>query len=368
MSLLAYAPKFGGRSVNSRTAYDGCMESNHHHSGPIVLATVALGAQWPTLDPFLFCAHHDDDYPEGDGLLAPAASLGGRAIGQDFSDKDGWSMYHGSSVPGFPQHPHRGFETITYCRHGYIDHSDSMGATARFGRGDVQWMTAGGGVVHAEMFPLVNTESRNLTELFQIWLNLPAADKMVDAYFTMFWDEHVPKVELPDGGVVTLLAGSLDAETAPSPPPNSWAARDEAHIGLWHIVLPPQTSWTIPATAETSGRMLYLFEGNDLTVDGTSYNKDTGMQLVPDADITISAGGETTECLLMQGTPIGEPVMQYGPFVMNTRAEIQQAIEDYQRTQFGGWPWESDDPTHAPHDDRFAIHADGTKDTPPEVF
>lgn len=336
-------------------------------SGP-VLATVELGPLWPTLDPFLFCAHHDDEYPAGDGALGPAASLGGRAIGQDFSGKDGWSMYHGSTVPGFPQHPHRGFETITYCRHGYIDHSDSLGATARFGRGDVQWMTAGGGVVHAEMFPLVNTDEPNLTELFQIWLNLPATDKMVDAYFTMIWDENVPKVELPGGGVVTVLAGTLDGVTPQSPPPNSWAARPEAHIGLWHIVLPPGESWTIPATVETSGRMLYLFEGNGLSVGDTTYPKDTGMQLVPDAEITITSGDEETEVLLMQGTPIGEPVARYGPFVMNTRDEIQQAFEDYQATQFGGWPWESDDPTHAPHDQRFAIHADGTKDEPPQRF
>ncbi len=333
-----------------------------------VLQTVPLGPQWPTLDPFLFCAHHKDDYPEGDGSLGPLASLGGRAIGQDFSNKDGWSMYHGSSVPGFPQHPHRGFETVTYCRHGYIDHSDSMGATARFGRGDVQWMTAGGGVVHAEMFPLVNTEERNPVELFQIWLNLPAADKMVDAYFTMFWDEDVPKVSLDNGGEITVLAGTLEQAMPPTPPPNSWASRPEAHIGLWHIVLPANASWTIPATAETSGRMLYLFEGNGLTIDEDSFAQDTGIQLIANSDITISSGAEPTECLLMQGTPIGEPVMQYGPFVMNTREEIQQAISDYQRTQFGGWPWESDDPTHAAHDGRFAIHADGTKDEPPTTF
>jgi redox-sensitive bicupin YhaK (pirin superfamily) len=335
-------------------------------SRPLVLATVQLSMQWPTLDPFLFCAHHDDDYPEGDGALGPAASLGGRAIGQDFSDKDGWSMYHGSTIPGFPQHPHRGFETVTYCRHGYIDHSDSMGATARFGPGDVQWMTAGGGVVHSEMFPLINTDAPNPAELFQIWLNLPAVDKMVDAYFTMFWNEDIPKIDLPNGGQVTVLAGSLGDAVPPSPPPNSWASRVEAHIGVWHIVLPANTSWTIPATAETSGRMLYLFEGDSVVVDGDSYPVDTGMQLVPDAEITITSGDEPTECMLLQGTPIGEPVERYGPFVMNTREEIQQAFDDYNETQFGGWPWESDDPAHAAHDGRFAIHANGTKDMPPE--
>ena len=335
-----------------------------------VLATVPLGQQWPTLDPFLFCAHHDDDYPEGDSALAPSASLDGRAIGSDFSDMDGWSMYHGTSVPGFPQHPHRGFETITYCRHGLIDHSDSVGATARFGRGDVQWMTAGSGVVHSEMFPLVNTDSRNLTELFQIWLNLPAADKMVDAYFTMFWSENIPTIDVAGGGAVTVIIGDLGDAVPPSPPPNSWASQTDAKIGMFHVVLPAGGSWTLPATAATSGRMLYLFEGNGLTIndDSTTYPVDTGMQLLPDADIEIVAGEEAIECLVLQGTPIGEPVAQYGPFVMNTRAEIQQAFDDYQRTQFGGWPWDTNDPTHAAHDGRFAIHADGTKDTPPAVF
>ena len=104
-------------------------------------------------------------------------------------------MYHGSDVPGFPQHPHRGFETVTFVRRGLIDHSDSLGATARFGRGDTQWLTAGGGIVHSEMFPLVDTVEPNPTELFQIWLNLPAADKMVEPYFTMLWADDIPVVE-----------------------------------------------------------------------------------------------------------------------------------------------------------------------------
>ena len=93
----------------------------------------------------------------------------------------------------FPQHPHRGFETVTFVRQGFIDHSDSLGATARFGRGDVQWLTAGEGIVHCEMFPLLDLDGPNPCELFQIWLNLPAADKMVEPYFTMLWNEDIPR-------------------------------------------------------------------------------------------------------------------------------------------------------------------------------
>ena len=97
--------------------------------------TVALGPQWPTLDPFLFCAHHDDAYPAGNEQLAPAVPVEDRELGQDFSGADGWSMYHGLVVPGFPNLPHRGFETVTFVRRGLIDHADSLGAAARFGRG-----------------------------------------------------------------------------------------------------------------------------------------------------------------------------------------------------------------------------------------
>ncbi|MFO0102015.1 MAG: pirin family protein, partial [Betaproteobacteria bacterium] len=137
-----------------------------------------LGMPWVTVDPFLFCVHHDDAYPRANGAFGPAASLAGRQIGQDFSQRDGWSMYHGTAVPGFPAHPHRGFETVTIVRKGLVDHADSLGAAARYGRGDVQWLTTGRGIVHAEMFPLFDTAQTNPLQLFQIWLNLPAASKM----------------------------------------------------------------------------------------------------------------------------------------------------------------------------------------------
>src|SRR5262249_54156036 len=153
-----------------------------HYTGEMtspILAIHPLGFQWPTVDPFLFCVHHDDAYPAGNEQLGPAASLAGRQMGQDFEPRDGWRMYHGQVVPGVPQHPHRGFETVTIVRRGLIDHSDSLGATARFGRGDVQWLTAGRGIVHAEMFPLLDRAQPNPLELFQIWLNLPRTDKMV---------------------------------------------------------------------------------------------------------------------------------------------------------------------------------------------
>lgn len=142
---------------------------------------------WQTVDPFLLCAHHVNHYPTGNEQLGPNASLSGHQLGQDFIPlKDNWRMYHGHTVPGFPAHPHRGFETVTISRKGSIDHFDSMGATGRYGDGDVQWLTAGNGIQHSEMFPLLNPNNENPLELFQIWLNLPAKDKLCAPMFTMF--------------------------------------------------------------------------------------------------------------------------------------------------------------------------------------
>src|SRR5450631_3812286 len=235
--------------------------------GDSVIQTVPLGPQWPTIDPFLFCAHHLDVYPAGNDHLGPAASLAGRDIGMDLAGADGWRMYHGTTVAGFPQHPHRGFETVTFVRRGYIDHSDSLGATARFGRGDVQWLTAGKGIVHCEMFPLLDRNGPNPLELFQIWLNLPADDKMVDPYFTMLWNEDLPRHVVTDEEgrttTTTVIAGELAGLRPPPPPPDSWAARPEADLAIWHLVVEPGAQCTLPAAADPdTGRVLYLFEGS----------------------------------------------------------------------------------------------------------
>ncbi len=329
-----------------------------------VLQTVPLGARWPTLDPFLFCVHHDDAYPAGDEAGAPAVAIDDRDLGQDFSALDGWSMYHGMNVPGFPGHPHRGFETVTYVRKGLIDHSDSLGAAARFGRGDVQWLTAGKGIVHAEMFPLLDREGPNPLELFQIWLNLPAEDKLVEPYFTMFWDGDMPIVRSVDdaGRVteVTVAAGSLDGTTAPAPPPDSYAARADGDVAIWHLRLEPGARWELPAAAgPETARVLYVFEGDRLDIADVEVTAGTGVVIEAGSAITLTAGTEHVEVLLLQGRPIGEPVAQYGPFVMNTQDEIAQAYRDYQTTGFGGWPWPDDAPTHGRDRGRFARHVDG---------
>lgn len=333
-----------------------------------ILQTVPLNFQWPTVDPFLFCVHHIDAYPAGNGSFGPAASLAGRQMGSDFEGIDGWRMYHGQEVPGFPQHPHRGFETVTYARQGLIDHSDSLGAAARFGRGDVQWLTAGAGIVHSEMFPLLDTEQPNTAELFQIWVNLPKVDKMAEPYFSMLWDNTIPRVvSVNDTGAVaevTVLAGQLSGRTPPSPPPNSWASRAEADVAIWHIRLEPGASWTMPAaTGASTVRTIYVFGDSALTFDGVDLAASTGALVRCDIDVAISSE-YGTEVLVLQGRPIGESVAQHGPFVMNDRAGIEQAFTDYQRTGFGGWPWPADGPVHGTDQQRFARRPDGTLEQP----
>jgi redox-sensitive bicupin YhaK (pirin superfamily) len=331
-----------------------------------VLQTVPLGMQWPTLDSFLFCVHHDDAFPAGNDRLGPDAPLEGRPLGQDFGGIDGWNMYHGQVVPGFPGHPHRGFETVTYVRKGLIDHSDSLGAVARFGRGDVQWLTAGEGIVHSEMFPLVHRDRPNPLELFQIWLNLPARDKLVDPYFTMLWADKIPKLEFasPNGAKthVAIVAGQLGEHRPPPPPPNSWAARPESELAIWTLRMEPGASWRLPPASPGVNRTLYFFAGSSLSLDGAELDQHAGLRLRPEAELLIENGETAAELLLQQGKPIGESVAQQGPFVMNTPAELRQAFVDYRKDEFGGWPWPSDAPVHGRERGRFAVHADGREE------
>lgn len=333
-----------------------------------VIAVTPLGFPWKTQDPFLFCVHHDDKYPAANEHMGPAASLAGRNIGQDFEGKDGWRMYHGDTVPGFPEHPHRGFETVTVVRTGLLDHADSMGAAARYGQGDVQWLTAGKGIQHAEMFPLLDRSGPNPVELFQIWLNLPAARKMVDPHFSMLWSDSIPRhVARDDDGATTevaVVAGRLADLTAPPPPPSSYASGPDGDVAIWTVKMQPGARFVLPAAKEGTNRSLYFFRGSALKVGGRAIPPSHQVNLRGHVEVALEAGADETELLVLQGRPIGEPVATYGPFVMNTQAEIQQAFADYRSTRFGGWPWPSSDPVHPRTEGRFARHADGRVERP----
>lgn len=332
----------------------------------VIKSIKPLGFQWETQDPFLFCVHHEDFFPKGNEKMGPATSLEGRDIGQDFMIKDGWRMYHGRTVPGFPGHPHRGFETITVVRKGMVDHSDSMGAAGRYGDGDVQWMTAGKGVQHAEMFPLINKETDNPMELFQIWLNLPKASKFVEPHFKMLWGESIPTYCHRDNAnketKVEVVAGTLDGFSAPAPPPDSWAANPNNEVAVWNIQMEAGATWTLPNTSPGVNRTIYFYKGRELKINEQILKEYHSADVKADTKITLGNGAEKGYLLILQGRPIAEPVVQHGPFVMNTRQEIQQAFEDYQRTGFGGWPWPVSDPVHPREKGRFAKHADGREE------
>ena len=336
-----------------------------------VLEVVALPpgtTPWPTRDPFLFCVHHYDAYPRGNSDLGPDASLAGRRMGQDFAGIDGWRMYHGQKVPGFPSHPHRGFETVTLARQGLIDHADSLGAAARYGDGDVQWLTAGAGIQHSEMFPLLKRDASNPAELFQLWLNLPAASKFAKPHFAMFWDQQVPKVTLRDSEGratrVTVVAGALAEAKPPAPPPESWASQPDSDVAIWTLEMDANAELQLPPAKPGTNRSIYFFEGKEITLGGRTIARGHRIDVTSDLPLDVRNSTEPGQVLVLQGRAIGEPVVSHGPFVMNTRAEIAQAIRDYQSTGFGGWPWPSRDPVHGAEPRRFARRPDGTVEEP----
>jgi quercetin 2,3-dioxygenase len=275
-------------------------------------------------------------------------------------------MYHGESIPGFPYHPHRGFETITVVKEGTVDHTDSMGAAGRFGKGDVQWMTAGKGVLHSEMFPLIHKDKENPLELFQIWLNLPKASKFVEPHFKMLWEDSIPVLKKNDKNgksiEVNVIAGALNNLLAPNPTPDSWAANPKNQVAVQTIKLQAGATWIIPKASTDVNRTLYFYKGNEILIEGKTIPAYHSIQVSADKDISILAGTEECLMLMLQGKPINEPVVQHGPFVMNTQEEIREAFEEYQRTQFGGWPWPKHEQTHERNRGRFALHADGKEE------
>lgn len=321
-----------------------------------ILNVAKPGTPWQTIDPFLVCAYHLDHYPPGNAELGPAVPRGAST-----NAEEEWSMYFGQTVPGFPAHPHRGFETVTIIRQGIVDHSDSLGASARFGAGDVQWLTAGRGIVHSEMFPLLSPNEPNPMEAIQVWLNLPARNKMVDPNFTMFWAKDVPHYVVSDANgrtEVTCIVGApkgVEMRAPPAPPLNSWASDPTADLAIWTVKMGPDARWQLPAAlGSETRRQLFILNGANLTIDGERVEGGSAVEV--NCRIPVELGNGSTECefLLLQGRPIGEPVVQQGPFVMNTLEEIRTAYADYRATRFGGWHWSSDGPDHGPTRSRFA--------------
>jgi len=346
----------------------GSKSMRKNNNSIISISALPETGPWPTIDPFLFCVHHNDVYPEAKRDLSPDASLIGRNIGNDFSNNGGWSMYHGEKIPGFPRHPHRGFETLTVVSEGIIDHADSLGASARYGDGDAQWLTAGDGINHSEMFPLFNQKEKNKLDFFQIWLNLPSHNKRVVPNFEMYWKGDIPKIpgdsKINRNSEVELVSGDFMGISAPSAPVNSWANDKNNDVAVWIIRLDSDGEFNIPNTKSGANRNLYILKNSKIEIDGENIIGGSILAIDASKSTMIKNFGNKTKLLMLQGVPINEPVVKHGPFVMNTNSEIEQAFFDYNKTKFGGWEWGDSDPVHGKEKEKFAKFINGETSRP----
>ena len=219
-------------------------------------------------------------------------------------------------IGGFPPHPHRGFETITYMLDGAMRHKDHLGNEGVIASGDVQWMTAGRGVIHSEM----PEQTDGLLHGFQLWLNLPASEKMKPAAYQEYAAAEIPVVELPEGGRVKIIAGELPYKGDLVKGPVTVSSTRPSYLD---IELKPGVRWELPVDSEQTV-LLLVFRGATTELSAGQM----GIYRQGDA-LSLTASDQGVRALLLAGTPLREPISQYGPFVMNTQAEIEQAISDY---------------------------------------
>jgi len=231
-------------------------------------------------------------------------------------------------LAGFPSHPHRGFETVTYMLDGHMRHEDHLGNRGDLGPGDVQWMTAAHGIIHSEM----PQQSEGRMRGFQLWLNLPAKEKMQPAGYRDIPASEIPQLSLPQGGSVKVIAGVLTlGEITAHGPVNGRGARLSTDPLYLDVHLPASSAFTAPISPGHSA-FLYMYEGNGAigTQGSTKPLPHRAAGVLSDGDsVRVEAGTEGVQFLLLAARPIGEPIVQYGPFVMNTREEIEQALADY---------------------------------------
>ncbi len=226
-------------------------------------------------------------------------------------------------IAGFPAHPHRGFETVTYMLDGRMEHKDHLGNTGDLGPGSVQWMTAGRGVIHSEM----PKQSEGRMRGFQLWINLPAAEKMKPASYRDIPAEKIPELVF-DGGRIRVIAGTLKlrGETRSGPVNGSQPALSTDPI-YWDLSIDPARQVTLPLPAGHNA-FVYLYEGQ-ASIGGQSLPHRAAGILGDGDRLNLVSGSMGARLLVLAGKPINEPVVQYGPFVMNTREEIEQAVWDY---------------------------------------
>jgi quercetin 2,3-dioxygenase len=281
--------------MNSRTV-QRVIEAVPTSDGAGVKLRRSLGqSAWARLDPFLMLDHFSTD------------------------DADDY-------IAGFPAHPHRGFETVTYMLDGHMRHEDHLGNVGELKSGGVQWMTAGRGIIHSEMPQQDSGRMRG----FQLWINLPAAEKMKPAGYRDLQANEIPVVMLPGGARVKVIAGTLDVNGSITPGPIQGLATDPLYLD---IELPAGVTLKHPIK-QGYHAFVYPFEGS-VTVGPAATARTLESHhagVLSDGDtVELVGGGEGGRMLLLAGRPLLEPIVQYGPFVMNSREEIEQAVNDYQR-------------------------------------
>ena len=225
-------------------------------------------------------------------------------------------------IAGFPAHPHRGFETVTYMLEGHMLHEDHMGNKGHLRNGDVQWMTAGRGIIHSEM----PQQEHGLMRGFQLWLNLPSAEKMKPASYRDIASTDIPVADLPHGGSIKVIANSAVVNGKIISGPIQGLTTEAIY---WDVHLPEQAEFH-HALPEDHNTFLYVYEG-DIAIgeDKRKLTKGNAGLLSKGDQLSVQALSTDTRFLVISGKPIKEPIVQYGPFVMNTTDEIEQAIQDY---------------------------------------
>lgn len=330
-------------------------------SNQVIYSIQAIEFRLDLKDPFLFTAHHIDHFPQGNANQGP--------VSPPTADKP-YRMYYGDVVPGFPEHPHTGFETITLVEQGVVDHFDSLGNSGRYAAGDVQWLSTGNGVEHCEMFPLVHQDQENPFELFQIWFNSSPYEKKQNADYKMMWREQLPHVTQLDKqgrtSDIRVISGHFKDTRAISRPAYSWAAADENQVNIFMLTLPAHAQLTIPATTASSTRFAYFYQGPLLYIEQQAIDYKHLVELKPDTDIMLQAGDQEARILWLEGEPIGAPVAMRGPFVLNSEDELNHAFARYRQNHFGPWPWPSPAPVFPREQKRFASYQKGQQLEHPE--
>jgi redox-sensitive bicupin YhaK (pirin superfamily) len=230
-------------------------------------------------------------------------------------------------IKGFPMHPHRGIETVTYMINGHVNHKDSMGNSGRIGSGDIQWMTAGGGIMHEEM----PQPAPGGMVGFQLWVNLPASLKMTAPRYQDVTADQIPEVAREDGVKIKVIAGEVDGVRGAV----SEIYADPAYLD---VAIPANGSFSHPV-ANGHAVFAYVFEGRGYFGAAEKKSENSvfhpGLVVFGNGDyIQAGAADESVRFLLVSGKPLNEPIARYGPFVMNTREEIQQALEDLRNGTF----------------------------------